>query len=266
MSSKKINPASLRRIILEESKRAHVGHIASALSVTEIISVLYSDVLHIARPDDPERDRFVLSKGHAALALYAALTLKGFLTLEDLHSYCGDGSLLGVHPERDLVGVDFTTGSLGHGLSFAAGAALAARLDGSPRRTYALLSDAECNEGAVWEAAMFAAHHRLCNLTAVIDCNGQQALGKTADVLQMEPQAERWQSFGWRPIEVDGHDPVALQAAFAEAVRGESPSVVLARTSAGKGISFMEDKVEWHYLPMTDEQYASALNEVAADR
>ena len=221
MSSKKINPASLRRIILEESKRAHVGHIASALSVTEIISVLYSDVLHIARPDDPE---------------------------------------------RDLVGVDFTTGSLGHGLSFGAGAALAARLDGSPRRTYALLSDAECNEGAVWEAAMFAAHHRLCNLTAVIDCNGQQALGKTADVLQMEPQAERWQSFGWRPIEVDGHDPVALQAAFAEAVRGEIPSVVLARTSAGKGVSFMEDKVEWHYLPMTDEQYASALNEVAADR
>jgi transketolase len=173
---------------------------------------------------------------------------------------------LGVHPERDLVGVDFTTGSLGHGLSFAAGAALAARLDGSPRRTYALLSDAECNEGAVWEAAMFAAHHRLCNLTAVIDCNGQQALGKTADVLQMEPQTERWQSFGWRPIEVDGHDPVALQAAFADAVRGETPSVVLARTSAGKGVSFMEDKVEWHYLPMTDEQYASALNEVAADR
>ena len=265
MSTSKIDPTALRRIVLEESKRANVGHIGSALSIADIIAVLYADVLRIDHPEDPERDRFVLSKGHAALALYAALTLKGFLSRQELTSFCDDGSLLGVHPERDLAGVDFTTGSLGHGLSFAAGAALAARLDGSDRRSYALLSDAECNEGAVWEAVMFAAHHRLSSLIAIIDCNGQQALGKTADVLQMEPQADRWQSFGWRSIEVDGHDPDALKTAFAEAAEGETPCVILARTSAGKGVSFMEGQVQWHYLPMSDEQYAHALAEVATD-
>ena len=264
MSTNKIDPNAMRRIVLAESKRAHVGHIGSALSIVDIVSVLYADVLRIPDPRDPERDRFVLSKGHAALALYAALTLKGFLSRQELSSYCTDGSLLGVHPERDLPGVDFTTGSLGHGLSFAAGAALAARLDRSDRRTYALLSDAECNEGSVWEAAMFAGHHRLSSLTAIVDCNGQQALGRTADVLQMEPLADRWQSFGWRPIEVDGHDSGALKTAFAEAAAGESPCAILARTAAGKGVSFMEGQVQWHYLPMTDEQYARACAEVVA--
>src|SRR5262249_8253262 len=156
----------LRRIILEQSKRARVGHIGSALSVADLIASLYDRVLRIAAPDDPERDRFVLSKGHAALALYGALFLKGWMTQEDLDTYCGDGSLLGVHPERALTGVDFSTGSLGLGLSMGAGAALAARLSRSFRRVFVLLSDAECNEGSVWEAIMFAAHHQLSNLIA----------------------------------------------------------------------------------------------------
>src|SRR6188474_452255 len=159
----------IRRIILGQSRRANVGHIGSALSVADILAVLYHDVLRIPKPRDPERDRFILSKGHAALALYAALSLRGWLNAADLETYCGDGSLLGVHPEHQLCGVDFSTGSLGHGLSLGAGAALAARLQRSPRRAFVLVSDAECNEGSVWEAIMFAAHHHLSNLIAIVD-------------------------------------------------------------------------------------------------
>src|SRR5579863_7052173 len=157
----------MRRLILKHSKRANVGHIGSCLCVVEIVAALYSNVLRIPSPSSPDRDRFILSKGHAALALYAALVLKGYLAVDALDSFCGDSSLLGVHPEAALTGVDFSTGSLGHGLSIAAGSALAARMQGSSRRAFCLLSDAECNEGSVWEAAMFAAHHRLENLTAI---------------------------------------------------------------------------------------------------
>ena len=156
---------SIRRIILEQSKRAHIGHIGSALSIADIIAALYTNVLRIPDPDDPDRDRFVLSKGHAVLAVYAALHLKGWLTEEELNTYCSDGTLLGVHPEHALRGVDFSTGSLGHGLCIGAGGALAARLQHSPRRVFVLVSAAECNEGSLWEAVMFAAHHRLLILS-----------------------------------------------------------------------------------------------------
>ena len=203
----------IRRIVLEQSKRAHVGHIGSALSVADIIACLYSGILNVNDPDDPERDRFVLSKGHAALALYAALFLRGWMDEETLNSFVADGSLLSVHPEQVLRGIDFLTGSLGHGLSVAAGAALAARLQSSPRRVYALLSDAECNEGSTWEAVMFAGHHGLSNLTAVIDLNGQQALGYTKDVLNLDDMREQWTAFGWDAREIDGHDMAALQEA-----------------------------------------------------
>jgi transketolase len=192
------------------------------------------------------------------------LHLKGFISGEELATYCTDGTLLGVHPEHEQSGIDYSTGSLGHGLSFAAGAALAARMDGSSRRVYALLSDAECNEGSVWEAAMFAAHHKLDQLMIVIDCNGQQALGKTVDVLDLTPLAERWRSLGWHVIEADGHDVEALAAAFAQA--GEftgAPSVLIAHTTAGKGVSFMEGLVEWHYMPMSDAHYERAMDELS---
>ena len=187
-----ISGQGIRRHVLEQSKRANVGHIGSALSVADILAALYGRVLR-GGPNDPDRDRFVMSKGHAALALYAALHLTGHLSTDVLMSYCGEGTHLGVHPHHGLTGVDFSTGSLGQGLSMAAGAAMAARLQTSQRRVYALLSDAECNEGSVWEAAMFAGHHRLDNLVAIVDANGQQALGYTEDVISLEPLEERWQ-------------------------------------------------------------------------
>ena len=258
----------IRRIILEQSHRAHVGHIGCALSVADLIAALYSDVLRVSDPSDPERDRFVMSKGHAALALYAALHLKEWLTQRQLDTFCGDGTLLGVHPEEALTGVDFATGSLGHGLSMAAGSALAARLQDSSRRAFVLLSDAECNEGSVWEAAMFAAHHRLSNLVAVVDLNGQQALGHTKDVLDLAPLANRWREFGWDVIEEDAVGPGASDRIAARLnemdTSAGSPSVLIAKTRFGKGVSFMENRVKWHYWPMSDEEYTQALQELDA--
>jgi transketolase len=243
-----------------------VGHIGSALSIADILSVLYVTLLRGSSPRDPDRDRFVLSKGHAALALYAALSLKGWLDQSLLATYCADDSLLGVHPDQELPGVDFSTGSLGHGLAFGAGAAFAARLQDSQRRSYVLLSDAECNEGSVWETVMFAAHHRLANLIAIIDANGQQALGRTTDVLSMTPLAERWLAFGWETRDVDGHDPAAIGRAL-DVSDGTSdrPRVVIARTTFGKGVPFMENQVKWHYWPMNDEEYRVAVEALRTD-
>jgi len=254
---------AIRRIVLEQSKRANVGHIGSALSVADLVATLHGRVLRISRHDDPERDRFVVSKGHAALAVYAALALRGWLPAEQLDTYCGDGSMLGVHPEHVLPGIDFSTGSLGHGLSFAAGAALAARMQGSARRAFVLISDAECNEGSVWEAAMFAAHHKLASLVAIIDLNGQQALGYTDDVLSLSPMADRWRAFGWDVHEVDGHDADGLAATIArlDTVSGP-PHVLVARTVFGKGVSYMERQIKWHYSPMSDDEYRRALAEI----
>lgn len=253
----------IRRIVLQQSKRAHVGHIGSALSIADIVAALFSGVIKASDPDDPERDRFVLSKGHAALALYAALHLRGVLTEEQLDTYCADRSALGVHPEHTLKGVDFSTGSLGHGLSMGAGAAYAARLQGSRRRVFVLVSDAECNEGSLWEAVMFAAHHRLSNLVAIVDLNGQQALGHTAKVLDLSPLTERWRAFGWDAHEVDGHDltRIALTIDGVNTADG-SPHVVVAKTVFGKGVSYMERQLKWHYWPMSDEEYQQALGDI----
>jgi transketolase len=254
---------AIRRIVLEQSKRANVGHIGSALSVADLVAALHGRVLRIARHDDPERDRFVLSKGHAVLAVYAALALRGWLPVGQLDSYCGDGSVLGVHPEHVLPGIDFSTGSLGHGLSFAVGAALAARMRRSARRAFVLLSDAECNEGSVWEAAMFAAHHRLSGLVALIDLNGQQALGYTKDVLSLSPMADRWRAFGWDVHEVDGHDTDAVADTIARLdTTGGPPHVLVAHTVFGKGVSYMERQIKWHYSPMSDDEYRQAVAEI----
>jgi transketolase len=245
--------------------------------VADILAVLYCEVMKIAAPRDPERDRFILSKGHAALALFAILALKGWIPESELQTFCGDNSLLGVHPDAALPGIDFSTGSLGQGLSIAAGAALAARLQGSGRRMFCLISDAECNEGSTWEAVMFAAHHELGNLTAIVDRNGQQAFGSTRDVLDSSNMPERWRAFGWRTSEVDGHDHAALAVALPgvdAAVTGK-PHVVLAKTVFGKGVSFMEQgipltqsqlpvqRINWHYLPMSDAEYQIAVAETA---
>src|SRR5260221_2253063 len=201
-----ISGTQIRRIVLEQAKRAHVGHIGSALAVADIIALLYGGVLRISSPEDPDRDRFILSNGHAALAVYAALFLRDWLSKAQLDSFCVDGSALGVHPEHGLRGVDFATGSLGQGLSMAAGGALASRLQKSSRRSFVVVSDAECNEGSLWEAVMFAAHHKLANLIAIVDLNGQQAFGCTEQVIDLSPLEQRWQAFGWDVHSVDGHN------------------------------------------------------------
>jgi transketolase len=229
----------------------------------EILVALYENVLSLSNVSRGERDRFILSKGHAALALYATLHLKGLLTRGDIDSFLAPGSNLGVHPERCVPGIDFSTGSLGHGLSMGAGAALAARLQSSTRRVFVLISDGECNEGSVWEAAMFAAHRKLGNLVAIVDANGQQAFGRTRDVLDTEPLAERWTAFGWHAVEVDGHNVRALTDALRRPADSEKPTVAIARTVFGKGVSFMEGQIPWHYLPMDADQYQRALQEVA---
>jgi len=268
-----IDPQEMRRIILSQSKRANVGHIGSCLCVVEILAALYSKVLRVATPDDPQRDRFILSKGHAGLALYAALVLRGWLPKEQLETFCGDNTLLGVHPEMVLPGVDFTTGSLGQGICIAAGAALAARLQGSDRQVYCLISDGECNEGSVWEAAMFAAQQRLSNLHVIIDFNGQQALSLTRDVMDQSNMAERWKAFGWRTSEIDGHSLPELTQALQTTGNG-SPHLVIARTVFGKGVDYMEqgvplsqkhlsvNPVNWHYLPMSEHEYELAIGQV----
>lgn len=258
----KLSPRRLRAIILEQSRRAHVGHIGSSLSVVELISAVY-DCLRATGPRDPDRDRFVLSKGHAVLALYAALHLKGWIPVDVLDTFCGDGSLLGSHPDHALPGVDFSTGSLGHGLCLGTGAALAARLQGSKRRIFVLVSDAECNEGSLWEAVMSAAHNNLANLIVLIDLNGQQALGYTRAVLGLEGMAERWRKFGWDVHEVDGHDVAALVATIRGLeTQSGPPHVLVARTVFGKGVSYMENQIRWHYWPMSPSDYRQAMSEI----
>ncbi len=253
----------VREHVLRESRRANVGHIGSALSIADIIAALYGTILRIDAPDDPRRDRFVLSKGHAALALYAALTLRGWLSEEQLATYCADDSLLGVHPESELPGVDFCTGSLGHGLSMAAGSALAARLTGADRRVFVLLSDAELNEGSTWEAVMFAAQHRLANLYVFVDSNGQQALGFTRDVIAIDNAVERFAAFGWDASGIDGHDVPAMCAAVDAAATDSRPHVFVARTVFGRGVSYMQSQIKWHYWPMSAAEFAQALDEIA---
>ncbi len=253
----------IRREVLRHSKRAGVGHIGSSLSIADLLGALYGEILEGEGPDDPGRDRFILSKGHAALALYAALNARGWLSAEDLATFGTDGTLLGVHPEHEARGIDFSTGSLGHGLPIGAGAALAARLQKAPRRVFVLVSDAECNEGSLWEAVMFAAHHRLSSLVAVVDLNGQQAFGYTRDVLNLSPLPEKFRAFGWDAHEMDGHDTDAIvRTVGALNVRSGPPHALVARTVFGRGVPFMESAIKWHYWPMSDEEYEEALKAV----
>lgn len=254
---------TVRRWVLEHSLRAGAGHIGSSLSVVEILTVLWTRIMRLPGSDDRDRDLFVLCKGHAALGLYAAMRAAGVVDDEALKSFCQDGSYFGVHPEFGVPGVEVTTGSLGQGLSIACGLALALQMRGSPGRVFALLSDAECNEGQVWEAAQFAAHHELDNLIGVIDCNGMQALGRTADVLDLSPMSRRWDAFGWHVEDVDGHDMDALTDVFEAAPAiSRRPTMLVARTRLGKGVSFMEDKLEWHYRNLNADLAAAALREV----
>ncbi len=253
---------NIRLLILKHAKKAGVGHIGSALSIVDMLASLF-DTCNFT--DETDADRLVLSKGHAALALYATLHAKGFLTKDELNGYCVNGSYLGVHPSHAIKGIPFSTGSLGQGLSFAVGMALGDRVVDSPppRRTYALLSDAECNEGSTWEAFLAAGHHKLNNLCALIDYNKQQAFGFTDDVLTLEPFADKLRAFNWNVIEVDGHDVTAVCQALRDAETSKKPTVIVCHTQCGKGVSYMEKQIKWHYWSMDDEQYEIAINEVS---
>ena len=253
---------TMRRWIIEQSLASNVGHVGSAFSIVDLMAVLWGAIMVDAGSDRPDRDRFVLGKGHAALTLYCALRARGVIDESTFQSYCMDDSLLGVHPEAALPGVDVSTGSLGHSLSVGCGLALGLRTRGLGAHTYVLLSDAECNEGQIWEAAMFAAQHRLDNLTALVDLNGLQALGYTRGILDLDPLAERWRAFGWAACELDGHNHAEIWDALSKFPEPGRPRVLVARTVLGKGVSFMENRVEWHYRNLSEELAERALAEI----
>lgn len=262
----------IRRNALEMSRLSRGSHIGSVFSAAEIIAVLYTSVLRVnpACPKWPERDRLVLSKGHAGSAIYAALAERGFFPVEQLKTHYANGSVLSGHvSHKGVPGVEVSTGALGHGLGIAAGLALGAKMDGASWRTFAVLGDGECDEGAVWESALQAAQFGLGNLTAIVDYNHLQSLGRVEDTLRLEPFEQKWRDFGWRAESVDGHDPEALKAAFARADqhRGEGrPAVILAHTVKGKGVSFMENNILWHYRTPQGAEYEAALKELEAQR
>ncbi len=255
-------PEDVRRTVLKLAHAAHKGHIGSALSVVDLVTVALERVRGLGI-SDVGRDRFVLSKGHAAMALYANLALRGLLSDHDLSNYCADGSLLATHPMAQVAGIDFSTGSLGQGVTFAVGAALAGVLAGDDRRVFCVLSDSELDEGSTWESALIAAHHGLSNLIVLLDSNGQQALGRTRDVLSVDGAPAAWANLGWAVESVPGHDVSALAEAIDRALETTGPHLIVAETTAGYAVPFMEGRVEWHYWPMSDEQFESAMESVS---
>ncbi len=241
----------LRRLIVRGLAGGGRGHIGSSMSLVEIIRVLYDDVLRY-RPQEPRwpgRDRMILSKGHGCLALYAVLADKGFISVDTLDTFCRRDSILGGHPEASKVpGVEASTGSLGHGLSYGLGMALAARIEGRASRVFVVMGDGEINEGSVWEAAMCAGKHRLASLTAIIDYNKIQSAGPTREIQDLEPLAEKWRAFGFAVEEVDGHDVDALRTLFRRLpLEPNRPSAVICHTVKGKGIPFAEHDADWHH-------------------
>lgn len=251
-----------RRHAVQMVARARASHIGGALSMADLLAVLYADILRVrpAEPCWPERDRFLLSKGHACTTLYATLALRGFFPLAELETYGRDGSRLMAHASHRVPGVEFSTGSLGHALPFGCGVALAAKRRGQPHRTFVLVSDGELDEGSNWEAILFAPQHRLDNLVLLVDYNQIQSLGTVAEVVELAPLADKFRAFRWNVREVDGHDHAALRAAL-HAVPWEPgrPGCVIARTVKGKGVDFMEDALAWHYQSPDAAQLASAL-------
>ena len=256
----------LRRQVITMIATAASGHPGGSLSAADIVTALYFKVLRY-NPQNPawqDRDRFILSKGHAAPILYAALAESGYLPVGELATLRKLDSRLQGHTDRNFTpGVEMSAGSLGMGLSFAIGVAIAARLDSKDYRTYVLLSDGECEEGQTWEAALSAAHFRLDNLTAIVDCNQIQLSGWTRDIMNLEPFTQKWQAFGWHTIDVDGHDFDQILFAFQEAekIKGK-PIAIIARTIKGKGVSFMENSVAFHGKAPTPEEAERALKEL----
>lgn len=260
------NSKEIRKNIIEMIYEAKSGHPGGALSCADIITYLYFEKMKVDvnEPQDSDRDRFVLSKGHAAPALYATLAQKGFFPKEELKSLRKIGALLQGHPDaKHIPGVDVSTGSLGQGISNAVGMALGLKLEEKKSKVYVVLGDGELQEGLVWEAAMSAAHYKLNNLVAVIDYNGLQIDGKNEDVMGISPLDEKWRSFGWKVINCDGHDYEDLDKAFNEADKAEgTPVMIIANTVKGKGVSFMENQAGWHGQAPNLEQKEKAINEI----
>ncbi len=256
----------MRRLVVEMSYRSHTAHLGPSLGIVDLLAVLYFRILNVdpESPKDPARDRFILSKGHAATALYAALAVKGFFPAEELARYCVDGGRFHGHPCMHAgPGIEVSTGSLGHGLSVAAGMAYGLRKRGIKNNVVTLLGDGECNEGSVWEAAMFGATHGLSNLTVVIDANRFQGFGVAADVHHAD-LARMWAGFGWEVVECDGHALRDVETAFRGAIADGRPSVVIARTVSGKGVHAVEDTLRAHYEILDDAGYVRAREDLYA--
>lgn len=259
--------ALLRARIIETSHRAHVPHLGSCLSVVDILMVLYFSVLHLdpSHPEASDRDRCILSKGHAAPALFQVLALRGFFPEEWLKTYGENGGIFAEHPPTpdQLAGIEAATGSLGHGLPLGLGMALASRIQKIPYRVFVILSDGECNEGSVWEAALLAAAQKVNNLTVIIDYNKWQATGRSQEVMALEPLADKWRAFGWHAVEVDGHDMDQLKTVLQhEPYQHDGPTALIAHTIKGKGVSFMEDDNNWHYRTPSIEELKEAKREL----
>lgn len=258
----------IRRHGIEMTHLSGGSHIGAVLSAADILAVLYADILRYD-PEDPEwdgRDRFIMSKGHAGAAVYAALAESGFFAPAELKTHYQNGSRLSGHVSHHLPGVDLSTGSLGHGLCAAAGMALAAKQDGKHHRVFAVLGDGECDEGSVWEAALFANQYRLENLVAIIDHNHMQSLDTCEKTLELEDFGAKWRAFGWNVIELNGHDHNALRSTLTDTRNaGHKPTVVIANTVKGKGVSFMENDILWHYrFPHDGWEYDGAVTELHA--
>jgi transketolase len=256
----------IRIHVLNMTSRGGSSHIGSALSIADILAVLYGGILHVDpnEPQKPDRDRFILSKGHAGAAVYAALAEAGFFNIEKLRTHYKNGSDLSGHvSHKGISGVEVSTGSLGHGLSISAGMALGAKLDGKRHRIFVLLSDGECDEGSTWEATLSAAHHKLDNLIAIVDYNKIQSLAPVSEVLELEPFAEKWRYFNWAVKEVNGHSHKDLKRVLTDIpVKIGKPTAIIAQTVKGKGVSFMENTVLWHYRCPKGEEYEAALREL----
>ena len=261
MLAKRVRIHSLRM-----TSRGGSSHIGAILSAADILAVLYGGILNIDpnKPQDGNRDRFILSKGHAGAGVYAVLAETGFFDIEKLKTHYQDGSDLSGHvSHKGVPGVELSTGSLGHGLSIGSGMALGAKMDGHSYRVFVLMSDGECDEGSIWEAVLFSAHHRLDNLVVIIDYNKIQSLGPVAGIIGLEPFSDKWLSFGWGVMQVNGHDHQKLKEVLTRlpAETGK-PTVIIAHTIKGKGVSFMENTVLWHYRCAREEEFDAALREL----
>lgn len=250
----------IRKCIVKMHTRANSSHIGSALSCVDILVALYFEIMRF----DKIQDRFILSKGHAVSALYSILSKKFFFPEELLDKYCMNGSNLPGHSTREsMLGIEISTGSLGHGLPIGAGMALGRKYDGSKEMVFVLISDGECDEGSTWEAAMFAAHHKLDNLITIVDYNKLQAFGRTEEVLNLEPFKDKWVAFGWSVKEIEGHNFKELIKTLSKLPFNKNkPSLMIAHTTKGKGISFMENKIEWHYRSPDPKELETALKEL----